>query len=413
METFASPQPSLPAIGVIRRLGLLCSFVLSAMAGFALTATAFVPNFHSARLIVAMTALILLHLLRFPRLLFVREFALYALFVAYMTVQMLWTENVWLAMNTLEPAVASLAVMILFGSLVTYHNLNAALTGTLAGFLMGAALYTSSTGFPFAYPGGEFGYNVIASMYLFGLILTLILGCLARSSIIYLVIGLVIVLHIVATTSIKNNLGILVGVIGASVIYFRNFTQYLRRHAIALIAVGSMLAYVLITNAALMESLNRGLERVIVGVKILQTRENLSGYGGMEERGIWISDGLAGWSQNPVFGYGVEAFRSHFGVTSHSTPVDLLYNSGLIGFILFYSIFVSIALRLRSAKHLSSAGLFLLLSAALICYLFISLSGVMHYSYSLAAYVAISVVLLRRADSQLFEQSEASIERQS
>jgi hypothetical protein len=404
IDTIQLSQPSVPVAAAIKRLGLLCSFILAAMAGFALSATAFVPNFHSARLIVVMTALILLHLLRFPRLLFVREFALYAFFVGYMIVQLLWTEDVGLAMNTLEPAVAALLVMFMFGALVTYHNLNAVLAGTLAGFLLGAALYTISTGFPFAYPA-DFGYNVIASMYLFGLIITLVLGCLARSSLFFLVIGLVILLHIVATTSIKNNLGILVGVIGASVIYFRNFTRYLRRHAIPFVTLGGVLAYILISNTVLMDSLYRGVARVMGGVSILQARESLAGYGGMAERKIWALDGLAGWSQNPVFGYGVEAFRSHFGITSHSTPVDLLYNSGLIGFILFYMIFVSVAWRLHTAKHEHSRSLLLLLSAALICYVFISLSGVMHYSYSLAAFIAISVALLRQTDSQRFEQS--------
>lgn len=35
-------------------------------------------------------------------------------------------------------------------------------------------------------------------------------------------------------------------------------------------------------------------------------------------------------------------FRSQFGITSHSTPIDVPLNSRLIGFALFYALFASI-----------------------------------------------------------------------
>lgn len=388
-------EPSASAVAAIRKLGLLCSFVLAALAGFALTITFFIESFHSARLAVVLVALILLHLMRFQKVFVSRELIFYSVFFCYMLFQLFWAPDLRLAMNTIVPAASCILTMILFGSLIKYHDSYTVLAGILCGFLAGAVAYTIIGGFPFAYPAG-FSYNAIASMYLFGLIITLLLGCIVRSSAIFLVVAFVILMHIVATTSIKNNLGILLGGVGASLVYFGDFAKTLRRHALSLIALGALLGYVLVTNTALMEMLRRGVDRVIVGLKLLQAREDIPGYGSFGRRAEWQADGLSGWLENPVFGYGPEAFRSQFGITSHSTPIDILYNSGLIGLVLYYAIFVSIASRLYSARHERQGNIFLLFFAALVCYLFVSLSGVLHYSQTFAAFIAISASFLAR-----------------
>ena len=76
------------------------------MAGFALVVRAtFIDYFNSARIGVVLIVLLLVHCLRYPQLLFCREIVLYSWFVAYMILQLLWTNDVALAMNTLGPAV--------------------------------------------------------------------------------------------------------------------------------------------------------------------------------------------------------------------------------------------------------------------------------------------------------------------
>jgi O-antigen ligase len=386
-------EPSASAVAAIRKLGLLSSFILAASAGFALTLTFFIESFHSARLAVVLVALILLHLMRYQRVFVSREIILYAVFFCYMLIQLLWVPDLRLSMNTIVPAASCILTMVLFGSLIKYHDSYTVLAGILSGFLLGATVYTISGGFPFAYPA-DFSYNAIASMYLFGLIIALLLGWFARSNAVFLVIACVILMHIVATTSIKSSLGIVLGALAASIFYFRDFARILRRYTLSLFALGALLGYVLVTNSALMEMLRRGSDRLIVGLKVLQARDDIPGYGSFGRRAEWQADGLSGWHQNPVFGHGPEAFRSQFGITSHSTPVDILFNSGLIGFFLYYAIFISIVLRLYSARRESNGNLSLLLFASLICFLFISLSGVLHYSYTFAAFVAISASLL-------------------
>jgi O-antigen ligase len=102
---------------------------------------------------------------------------------------------------------------------------------------------------------------------------------------------------------------------------------------------------------------------------------------------------------SPLFGNGVEAFRTDHGITSHSTPIDLLYNFGVIGFVLFYSIFGSIVMRLRAVQGKNLGNLPALIFAGVVCYVFITLSGTMEYNAFLGIFISVSTALLGRFDS--------------
>src|SRR6202047_4320448 len=162
-------------MGINKAFGLLASAALAAVGTLVLMLNAVVESFDSARFAVVFAGLILLHSLRYPRLVFCREFAFYTVLLAYMSLSVLLAPDAALGMNTLFPAVDFLLTLFLFGSLVTYHDSAAVLAGTLGGFLTGAAVYSYTAGFPFTYPE-DFSYNSVAGMYLFGLLVTLIVG---------------------------------------------------------------------------------------------------------------------------------------------------------------------------------------------------------------------------------------------
>jgi O-antigen ligase/polysaccharide polymerase Wzy-like membrane protein len=377
-------------------LRLFGSFALPAIASFALTLNASAETLGHTRLGPVLVILVLLHLLRNPRILFCREFALYFILVGYMIVALLWTADIRLAIyTTLLSAIDFLLILILFGALVTYHDFRAVLAGTLGGFLIGAAFFTFTQGFPFVFPK-DLSYNAVSIMYVSGLFVTLLFGWYTRLRVLPLAIGLLLLLHIVATTSIKSNLGIVLGATAAGLIYFRPFLRVLRRIAIPLIALAGMIAYAVVSNDELVTVIERGVERVGVGSEILLSGTDTSAYGALTTREIWADAGLTGWIQKPLFGHGVEAFRDRYGTTSHSTPVDLLYNHGLIALVLFYGLFISVAWRLFRARDPGLGGLHALIFGALVCYLFISLSGTLHYNPSLAVFFAISTAILRQ-----------------
>lgn len=371
----------------------LCTFLLASTASLTLTMSEYLEALHATRIFGLLVLLIALHLAWHSRFLWRREFTLYAYFVGYMFIALLWTRDVDLAMNTLVPAVSCILVMVFFGSLIRYHDVPTVLVGTLCGFLAGAAMYTLTQGFPFSYPK-DFSYNAIAAMYLFGLFVALMYGCFTRRNSVSLAIAIVIMLHIVATTSIKTNLGVALGFVAAGIMYFRQFGRLLRRRVLTLIVLACALGLAIASNDALIDKMDRGLQRVFIGVQVLQARDDVAGYSAFEQRDYWRQVGIDGWKQNPVFGYGTEAFRQVVGITSHSTPIDLLYNYGLIGLVLFYGVFASLFWRLLQLDSRRVSSQRALIVAGVVCYVFVSLSGTMHYNIFLAVFIGISTSLL-------------------
>jgi len=380
----------------MNELGRLGSFALAAVAAFALASNAFIASFHSARLCVVMFVLLVVHLARFARAVFPREALIYGGFLGYMLLELLWTRDRLLALNTLVPAANVMVTLVLFTSLAVFHDLKSVLAGTLAGLLAGAALYSSISGFPFRYPA-EFSYNAIAGMYLFGLLATLLLASIGRWKALYFVLAAVIGIHIVATTSIKTNLGILFGALVAGAIHFGYVSRLLWRNALVILAAAVVLAFAVASNEATVATIERGANRVALGIQILQARENLPGYSSFGRRADWQREGFRGWSENPVFGHGVEAFRSRFGFTSHASHVDIAYNSGLIGLMLFYGVFASMFLRLYHARQGDLQNTRLVILGGVACGLFISFAATIHYGAFLAAFLALSIGILKRA----------------
>ena len=76
--------------------------------------------------------------------------------------------------------------------------------------------------------------------------------------------------------------------------------------------------------------------------------------------------------------------------------MDIAYNSGLIGLVLFYGIFASMFLRLYRAPRRSTGGATRHPRRAGYR-LFISFAGTIHYGAFLAAFLALSVGILKRA----------------
>lgn len=390
------PQ-SVDARRLLRDVG---SGLLSAVATLSIVlAGVFYETITTSRLLPLLVVYLLVHCLLYPRLLFCREIALYLVFVCYMMFILLWTPDRVLALNTLFPAVDFVLIALLFGSLFAFHEPRAVASGSLIGFWLGAAAYTQVDGFPFSYPE-EFSYNAIATVYLSGLVLTLIFGWLSGARMLTVVGALLALAHIVATTSIKTNLGILIGVAFAVAIYRAVSVRLIRRNFAYLMFALLAIAYAIVNTEGIMMMVKGGFDRVLIGLDVLQARQDQAGYGGFGEREHWMLEGLQGWARNPLFGHGVEAFRADYGVTSHSTPVDLLYNTGLIGFCLFYALFALLLWRLFSARNVVVARmLHALVLATVVCYVFVSLSGTMFYHAFLAIFVGAAAALLRRFDT--------------
>jgi hypothetical protein len=371
----------------------LCCVLLAGCAAAAVAMSAYSDDLRATRLGVTIGMLLGLHLLWRRKFFWCREFTIYAGLFAYMLLALAWTHDTELALNTLVPAANVILIAVLFGSMIRFYDRVLVLGAAVSGFACAAAYYTLTRGFPFSYPV-EFSYNAIAAMYLSGLFLTLMLSCFSRSVLPFLALAAIFVVHIVATTSIKTNLGIALGLVCAAMMYSRHFGRLLRRRLPVLILALAVVPYVIATNEGILDTMQRGVHRVMIGIEVLQARDDQPGYTSYEERANWRELGIEGWKQNPLFGHGTEAFREANGITSHSTPIDLMYNFGLIGLLLFYSLFASLGLRLLSLDGPRASNWRSLIVGGLVCYAFISLSGTVHYNAFLAVFIGVSAALL-------------------
>jgi hypothetical protein len=382
---------------VARALGLFHSFVVAASATLAVTINEFGDESHPTRFTAWLLAIIGLHGMRYMRLWIGREIALILGFVSYSLLSLVWTIDMHTATKTLPVLANSVLTLILFGALVAYHNLGALLAGMFCGFLVAAAVYTWTSRFPFSYPE-DFSYNTIAGMYLFGLFVTVIFSSYMRLRILPIAVGPVLLVLIAATTSIKTNLGIVAGIAVATLLYFKISIREIIRTAVFLAIFAGAIVYGVKNNPALTERVQHGYDRISTGLAVLTHREGDSGATGLGNRQGWTKEGLKGWANSPVFGHGVEAFRADHGITSHSTPIDLLYNAGLIGCGLFYGAFASLAWRLLHARNRQMRGLRARITACLVAYLFISISGLIYYEPFVAIFLALSAGLLMRLE---------------
>ena len=396
IETSASQHATAPQGRIQGAFTVLYILIVSALAVIEpMIAVVYVDSFNPVRQAAVLVVIIFLTLLARPRLLHTRELLLYAAFTAYMFITLIWTPSVDIGMNTLLPALDYILLTILFTSLVALHDLRGVIVGALGGFVLGALLYTKFIGFPFVYPP-DFSYNAIAGMYLFGLFMTFVFAWYTRLRLLPLLLAIVIIVLIAATTSIKTNLGIVLGACAASLVYSKRMLRVLLRNIVPLSILVTACVYAILSNDALLDRVQSGLDRVSHGVEILQRREDRTGNTSFGERTDWTKQGIKGWVTSPLFGNGVEAFRADYGNTSHSTPIDLLYNTGVIGFGLFYAIFVSLVVRLVRVRGSDLGSLPALIFAGLVCYSFITLSGTMHYNSFMGMFFAVSVGLLLR-----------------
>jgi hypothetical protein len=373
------------------------TLILAGVATFAITVSEYGDMSHPTLVTAQLLVLILLHTVRYLRFWTSREILFYVGLFAYSLLSVSWTEDMHVAVNTVPSLTNFLLVLVLFSSLAAYHELGTLLAGMAIGFAAAAMLYTLTSGFPFSYPE-DFSYNTIAAMYLFGFFVIIVLGSYRRWTVVPLTVGLVLLLLITATTSIKTNLGVALGIAGATVLYFKPTAKGLIRGLMIAAALAAVVGYAVRSDPALAETVKNGLERVTLGFAVLTNREGDSGRTGLGNRRGWEKEGLKGWAANPVFGSGMEAFRADFSTTSHSTPIDLLYNYGLIGFGLFYGMFASIAWRLLKARNVQFRGVRARIAACLIAYVFISLSGTIYYEPFVAMFIATSSAVLMRLE---------------
>ncbi len=116
-----------------------------------------------------------------------------------------------------------------------------------------------------------------------------------------------------------------------------------------------------------------------------------------------IEGGLKGWLSSPIWGHGFDSFK-HYNVTitglstySHNNYVEMLFNTGIIGFFLYYSFYVYILKKALTSKQKVSMSSRAFASAFIVAMVF--------YEYGQVNYTITStMVLLYLASAMLRPQ---------
>lgn len=124
------------------------------------------------------------------------------------------------------------------------------------------------------------------------------------------------------------------------------------------------------------------------------------------ERIYFIKQGIAGFTDQPIMGHGVNAFSSYYQTYSHCNYIELLFNGGLVAFVLFYGIHFHLFKNLSNLydKKLKALCVFLLLYLLLTDF-----AAVTYYTkYSLYLLIFISVLLNSRMSTDYEKKNSFS-----
>ena len=373
-------------------------FLLAAAGSLAICIRAYVLSFYVEYLGICFGVLIATIVILKTKIFISRELIMYITFFLFMVAGLLWVDDFELALNTtIYPAFTFVQIMLFYHLLIDTKNAASIVTGVLLGTVIGTLSCIKQSNFPFTYPD-DFSYNAIALIFVSGVIFSMLFLYYTGNRSMGLVLVAVFFVLCVATGSIKSNVGLVLGFAISVLVYFRSvrIASYLRRFWLGTLIILCIVLLALARSESFLETLDTGWERLLLGVEVMRAQDDIAGYSGFAERQWWVNSAIEGWSRNPIFGYGPEAFRYKFGMTSHSTYADLLYNTGLIGTALFLGIFVSIFVRLLRLAGKGRSGVKAVILGGLLCYVFITLSGTMHYNAYLAMFLGVCVPLLKR-----------------
>lgn len=119
-------------------------------------------------------------------------------------------------------------------------------------------------------------------------------------------------------------------------------------------------------------------------------------------RNKMIEGGLREWTATPIFGHGFDSFKVYnavltgYTVYSHNNFVEMLYNGGLVGFVLYYGFYALILIKsLKNTKKLSpEARAFGV--AAVVSLLFYEIGAVTYISFHCMQLLVFAEVCLKK-----------------
>ncbi len=249
----------------------------------------------------------------------------------------LFCTIVWV--RTLTPIWIAIVITVLFVSILTYRNPEAySQFGRLKGTFNNANLY-----------GLALILGILGCIYLFNLYKNV----LVRLSV--LSVAFFFMYMLLETGSRKAMAGVFLLII---VLIYSRFKEYISRNILMAVAVLVVGASVLATSFYFLQESTyyHRIERIVNAVE-----SNDASIAGASERGRLelYKKGIEVAMSHPALGVGLDNFRlvttnsfgASVGTYAHSNLISVLVSTGVTGFVIYYSIYISLAYRLFTIRR--------------------------------------------------------------
>ncbi len=327
---------------------------------------------------------ILFELLYGNRTIYVNKILItYIIFILFGALTLFWSLDQERTIDIVKRMIlTTINLVILYNILKKYDLISAIfmgmLIGTIANFLLGIGLV--HVNFDVFFPqttrfqGTSINPNITASFMLYSIFLSIVYIQTNKSKLaLFLALtNIVLALYVILLTISRTSLVISVGVLLTFLIH--NILDKNRRKYIILIAVAITIFLIFTDTTKIMQTINFALKRIgFIFDSLMGEGKEYSA----NERMELIQIAWEMFSQSPIFGQGVHTVEYVTkGWYSHNNYVELLATTGIIGFSIYYFIFILLA---GSILRIHDTWLKIYLSLFIVSILMFDLGGVTYY----------------------------------
>jgi len=351
------------------------------------------PTYAFISVIIGML-LVILHLffsvIQKKELLFMNStLYIYSIFFIFTIASILWSTDMDLALiMNVRMAYLLITIITIYSILQKYDISSSIHYGIIFGIFLNFILYFDLINVPIEtwlwlrYQGTTGNPNVLAIVSIFSIFSSIILLYIYRykNYLKYLhITNIIISIFLILITASKK--GILFGSLLLFIYLLFSHNKFKKIIYIAgTLFLGWMIAIQYFNIDKLFEKVSYGLIRF----------ERLFGLGGThidkssQDRMNLIKNGLEKFSEHPYFGFGIDNFRYYFNFYAHNNYVELLFDVGIIGTVIYYMMYIIL---IKKTTYLKDKFLKYMIISLLIIVLIMDIALVSYYYKFLLTYI--------------------------
>ncbi len=279
----------------------------------------------------------------------------YFLFTLFSGASIFWAINQeWATEMFIRQLIVSFLLFMIFLNAKKYDITNAFIFGLISGIIINCLLLLSPLRLLLSSQGrfsGTFSNsNILSIISIFSIyFISKYYNNLKKRNILFYYLFLLICSVLIYYSGSRKGLLFGVAIIIPSIFYVHKSNKWKILIFIFALIVSLPIATYIIESWNSLSSQNIIFERLDGLIDFLQGGE---GDSSTKWRYIFIQEGLRIFNENPVIGVGIHNFQTSFreGLYAHNNYIELLADVGLIGFFLYYIIYLNFFIFLKKHK---------------------------------------------------------------